>query len=442
MVTVKRFGPAQAGGLGAHVGGEALLVDERAIQARAFAVPEDDGRELEGRVLLVARRRQGPTVEERRKRRPRVFDDRLPRRGLLGQRRGGALGCVLAAGAFEEARRQTECLLGLDVADDRKDGVAGRVVRVVEGAELCGVDVLHRGRGGERLVRVREVAVVDELAELLRGEPVGRDDGPQPVLVAHDIALRLERGGGNGEGLHAVGLEPQAERELARRQELGVARVVGRRRRVHLGAARGGEREVRARGDVLRTLEHEVLEEVRVAGVRAVLVATPDVVGDADGDGGRGVIRREHDAEAVRQLLATDRAGQAGPTGTGLRARGGRPEADRRGVEPVGSGDGWREEERQDGQKGERPHERRGSRSVHSSVGLRPSSACSRSQAHRLAPSLAHLVRRVPIMRGCRPRRRNRWLAKGRQLDRESLAGQRFAGAVAFLALARPRSPH
>ena len=66
------------------------------------------------------------------------------------------------------------------------------------------------------------------------------------------------------------------------------------------------ELEVLAARDVRRALEHHVLEEVREAGVPALLVAPADVVDDVDRDRRRRVVGREHDAQAVVELGALE----------------------------------------------------------------------------------------------------------------------------------------
>ena len=70
----------------------------------------------------------------------------------------------------------------------------------------------------------------------------------------------------DGQPAHAVGLEPQRELELVRRQDLVVVRAIAVGRAVEAAAAIGDEPEMLALGGVLTALEHHVLEQVREAG--------------------------------------------------------------------------------------------------------------------------------------------------------------------------------
>ena len=71
---------------------------------------------------------------------------------------------------------------------------------------------------------------------------------------------------------------------------------------VDVGGAGGLEQlEVRVGGDVLRALEHHVLEQVREAGAARHLVGRADVVPEVDRDQRQPLVLREDDLEAVRQ---------------------------------------------------------------------------------------------------------------------------------------------
>ena len=66
-------------------------------------------------------------------------------------------------------------------------------------------------------------------------------------------------------------------------------------------------------GDVLRPLEHEVLEEVRETALSGPLVGRADVVPDVHPDDRSAVVLGEDDGEAVRQLILLERyAGNVG----------------------------------------------------------------------------------------------------------------------------------
>ena len=66
------------------------------------------------------------------------------------------------------------------------------------------------------------------------------------------------------------------------------------------------QREVLVLGDVLAALEHHVLEQVREAGLAPLLVLAADVVPEVDRHDRCGPIRRDHDAQAVRQPMALE----------------------------------------------------------------------------------------------------------------------------------------
>ena len=57
-----------------------------------------------------------------------------------------------------------------------------------------------------------------------------------------------------------------------------------------------------ARADVLRSLEHHVLEEMGEAGAAGLLVGRTDVVGNRDGERRGRVVLGEDDTEAVLEL--------------------------------------------------------------------------------------------------------------------------------------------
>ena len=106
---------------------------------------------------------------------------------------------------------------------------------------------------------------------------------------------------------HPVGLEPQGEVEPADGQRLEVVGPVEPGGRVHRGAGRLEQADVRAGGDVRGALEHHVLEEVGEAGAAGLLVARADVVPEVHGDDGRGAVGAQQDPEAVVEDVLADR---------------------------------------------------------------------------------------------------------------------------------------
>jgi hypothetical protein len=74
---------------------------------------------------------------------------------------------------------------------------------------------------------------------------------------------------------HAVGFQPQRQRQVLRRQRLPEHRLVFGGVGVAAPADARDDRGVRLGLDVLRALEHHVLEEVREAGAPGPLVLRP-----------------------------------------------------------------------------------------------------------------------------------------------------------------------
>ena len=74
------------------------------------------------------------------------------------------------------------------------------------------------------------------------------------------------------------------------------------------------EGEVLALGDVLRALEHHVLEEMGEAGAAGLLVLAADVVPQVDGHDRRAIVVGKEHAQAVIEPMSLDRdVGQMQP---------------------------------------------------------------------------------------------------------------------------------
>ena len=145
----------------------------------------------------------------------------------------------------------------------------------------------------------------------MHGERLVGDDLLQPavrlVLDAHpplfldDFALGLERLLVDTQRRHAIGFEPEHERQVLRRHRLP------EHRRVFVGvgvALPADARDVRRMPfglDVLRSLEHHVLEQVREAGTSRAFVLRSDVIPDLQVHDRRRVIFEEHHVHAVGQ---------------------------------------------------------------------------------------------------------------------------------------------
>ncbi len=144
------------------------------------------------------------------------------------------------------------------------------------------------GMHGERLV-------VEDLCQ----SPVRLVLDAHPPLFLHDLALALERLFVHAQRRHAIGFEPQHQRQVLLRRGLPEHRRILSRVGVALPADARDEGGVRFRLDVLRALEHQVLEQVCEAGAAGPLVLRSDVIPELQVDDRRGVIFRQHDGEAV-----------------------------------------------------------------------------------------------------------------------------------------------
>ena len=125
-----------------------------------------------------------------------------------------------------------------------------------------------------------------------------------PPLVAHDVDLIRERLliDDVEQIAHPIRFNPQGELQLIRWDGLEVVRAIEVGRAVDVGRARGLEQlEMCVGGDVLRPLEHHVLEEVCKAGPSRCLVGGPDVVPEVDGHHRQPLVLGENHLQPVRQ---------------------------------------------------------------------------------------------------------------------------------------------
>ena len=87
------------------------------------------------------------------------------------------------------------------------------------------------------------------------------------------------------------------------RHDLEVVGEVEAGRAVEDAAVRFDQADELVLAEVLRALEHHVLEQVREAGAVLRLDAEADVVVDADHGGRRRRVARQHDLQPVRKLV-------------------------------------------------------------------------------------------------------------------------------------------
>ncbi len=129
------------------------------------------------------------------------------------------------------------------------------------------------------------------------------------LFVLHDAALLVELvlADRAEQMAHAVRFHPQRHVERGGRHGLEIVRAVEPGRAVLVGRAGELERAEEFVLVILRALEHQVLEEMREAGLARRLVGRADVIPDADRDDRRLVIFADDDGEPVRQREARER---------------------------------------------------------------------------------------------------------------------------------------
>ena len=290
--------------------GDLLVADEPPVEPAALATRQDLPGEVERIEPRVAEDR-GPVAHVDARQRDLVVDrlatfttERRRERQVAERRdvRAGRDGPEVALGRRPDVR-------GLDIADHRQDGVVRRVVGPEEGAHVLdrrGVEVVHRadGRVMVRMLRREEVGL-----ELLLERAVRAVVVRPALLVLDDLALVVEvlLAQGVEQGRHPVGLEPEGQFELVRRQRLEVVRAVEPGRAVHGPAGGLHERDVFGLRDVARALEHDMLEQVREAGLAGDLVLGADVVPEVDRHDRCEMILRHDDPQAVGETLVTER---------------------------------------------------------------------------------------------------------------------------------------
>ena len=152
-------------------------------------------------------------------------------------------------------------------------------------------------------VRLRKERLVHEL----RHETVRCIFVVLASFIFDDVALALERRLVHvlKQKSHTIALEPKCEFESVRRHGLVVVRAIGIGGAVDVRRARALERvEEFVFGDVLRPLEHEVLEQVCEPVLSGRLVLRTDVIEHVHAHDRDAMILVEDDFETVRKFRA------------------------------------------------------------------------------------------------------------------------------------------
>ena len=149
---------------------------------------------------------------------------------------------------------------------------------------------------------VRVIRRIERRQQRHRREPIRAVLVILPALVQHDVALvrKLRAGERREQVPHPIGFHPQRELERAGRHHLPVVGPIGVRRSVERGARALQRLEVPA-VVVLRSLEHQVLEEMREPGLAGPLVLRADVIPEVHGDDGAVVVLVNQHVQSVGQ---------------------------------------------------------------------------------------------------------------------------------------------
>jgi hypothetical protein len=182
----------------------------------------------------------------------------------------------------ESTRHGGEGRLAVERPDEDEGSVVRVIERVVEAAQAIDRGVLDVAAPADGRVMVRMLAKRDR--ERLLEQHVERFVLPAFELVAHHGHLGRQVLGAQHRAAHPVGLQLERQVEMLRRQDLVVARAVEPGGGVEVCAdpfENAGDRPPFGGVETLRTLEHQVLEQVRRSGVAHRLVSRAHVVHQA-----------------------------------------------------------------------------------------------------------------------------------------------------------------
>ena len=208
--------------------------------------------------------------------------------GNIARDRGRRLG-----DAGEVLSHQAHRVVGLEVAGDQQRRVVGHVVGVVERPDLIdgrGIQVVH---AADHRVLVRMQVEGMEADQLIQQAERRVLDAHAALFLDH-LALGHEGLLVHAQGRHAIGFHPQRQRQVLGRNGLPEHGRVFVGVGVGLAADRGDDRGVLLRLDVLRPLEHHVLEEMCKAGAARLLVLRTHVVPQLDLHDRRRLVLVQH----------------------------------------------------------------------------------------------------------------------------------------------------
>ena len=191
-------------------------------------------------------------------------------------------------------------LFGTDVTGYHDDGVARAIVRLepfLDVGETGGIEVVHRA---DRFPGVGVIGRKELLQDFLEDLAVGLVIA-LALFVLHHTTLFVELGLGDGvlEMAHPVRLEPEGGVQGVLRHGLKIVGAVEEGGAIEIGGTQLLQGVQVFALEILRALEHQVLEEVGEAGAAADFVLGAHVVPDVDSHDRCLVILVDDDREAV-----------------------------------------------------------------------------------------------------------------------------------------------
>jgi hypothetical protein len=132
------------------------------------------------------------------------------------------------------------------------------------------------------------------------------------ALLQHHVALGADDALVEGQPGHPVGLVIHHRAQMLLRHALEIGGVVEGGEGVLLPAEAGDDLGELAGRPARRALEHQMLEEMRDAGLGRRIIGRAVAIPDHVGDDRRAMVRHHHDIQAVAEPEGLDRRGQAG----------------------------------------------------------------------------------------------------------------------------------
>ena len=300
----------QVEGVRARIGRDLQLTHESAIQATALAHAKHRGSDTRCIPRITARRRNAHRDDCARQLHivfhhftHRAFESRRHRKVRTRWRR-----CI-ARNRAEILMHQRARLGRIEITSDGQHCIVGRV----PGREKLGhilqrgfAEVLHRP---DQRVVIRMCGRKRERRKLFPPRAVWLVVHAPASLVLHHVTLRVQLllRHRRQQAPHAVGLQPQCNRELVARHRLVIIRAIQPGGSVERATSPLHQLEVLVGLDVGRALKKHVLEKMCEACPTFAFVRTAHVVPEVHRDERRDMILRIGDTESVGERLGFNR---------------------------------------------------------------------------------------------------------------------------------------